>query len=152
MDKPINTMPPEWGRREGIRKSMRPAVTTVERHAHLAAAAYLMRRAGDTAVVVTTDDENREPLAVITTTDIAQAVADGKDVNDVRIEELVGPKPVTAQPTMTVNEATAVMLAEGIRHLPVVEDGRLVGIFDITDACRELFDMDTTTRRSTAPS
>jgi hypothetical protein len=34
-------------RQTTIREVMRPAVTTVERRAHLAAAAFLMRRAGD---------------------------------------------------------------------------------------------------------
>jgi CBS domain-containing protein len=75
---------------------MRPAVTTVARHAHLASAAYLMRKAGDSAVVVTTDD-GRRPIAVITEADITDAVAEARDVNDVRIEPLIGPDPVTVQ-------------------------------------------------------
>jgi CBS domain-containing protein len=117
---------------------MRPAVTTVERHAHLAAAAYLMRRAGDTAVVVTTDDESRRPISIITETDITRAVADGKNLNDSRIDELIGPEPITAQPGTTVNDAAARMLSARIRHLPVVEEGRLVGMIDVSDACRAL--------------
>jgi CBS domain-containing protein len=119
---------------------MRPAVTTVERHAHLAAAAYLMRKAGDTAVVVTTDDESERPIGIITDADISHAVADGKDVNAVRIDELGLPEPVMALPGTTVNEAAALMLSVGVRHLPVVDSGRLVGIVDITDACRALLD------------
>jgi CBS domain-containing protein len=121
---------------------MRPAVTTVERHAHLAAAAYLMRKAGDTAVVITTDDESARPIGIITETDIAQAVADGKDVNDVRIDQLALPEPVMAPPGTTVKEAATLMLSAGIRHLPVVDDGHLLGIVDITDACRALLDAD----------
>jgi signal-transduction protein with cAMP-binding, CBS, and nucleotidyltransferase domain len=31
------------------------------------------------------------------------------------------------------------MLTDGIRHLPVVDDGRLVGIVDLSDLCRVLF-------------
>ena len=64
---------------------MRPAVTSIERYAHIAAAAYLMKQANDTALVVLDDAERRVPIAVITDTDVAQAVADGKDVNNVRI-------------------------------------------------------------------
>jgi CBS domain-containing protein len=126
------------GQRALVRQCIRPAVTTIERHAHLAAAAYLMRRAGDTAVIVTADDESRRPIGVITDTDIAQAVADQRDLNDVRINELVGPEPLTTQPDTTVGEAAALMLSMGLRQLPVVENGHLVGIFDITAACREL--------------
>jgi CBS domain-containing protein len=117
---------------------MRPPVTTVERDAHLAAAAYLMKHAGDTAVVVTTDDESRRPIGIITETDITQAVADGKSLDDSRMNELMGSEPLTAPPGMTVNDAAALMLNAGIRHLPVVDDGRLVGIVDISDACRAL--------------
>lgn len=117
---------------------MRPAATTVERHAHLAAAAYLMKRAGNTALVVTTDDETRRPIGIITATDISNAVADGKDVNDTRIDQLIGPDPVTAPPGTAITEAAALMLSAHIRHLPVVDNGRLLGIVDITDACREL--------------
>jgi len=125
-----------------VRDLMRTPVTTVERHAHLAAAAYLMMRAGETALVVTTDDEAHRPIGIITDTDISIAVARGSDVNEARIDELIGPGPVTAPPGTTPAEAAEIMLAAHIRHLPVVEDGRLVGIIDITDACRALLDAD----------
>jgi CBS domain-containing protein len=140
MDDAPDSAPRGSERQATVRTCSRPAVTTVERHAHLAAAAFLMRRASQTAVVVTTDDESRRPIGVITDTDIAQAVADRRDLDEVRIDELVGPEPVTTRPETAVSEATALMLAAGVRQLPVVEDGRLVGIFDIADACRALLD------------
>jgi CBS domain-containing protein len=140
MDDARDAAPRELVRRATVRRCTRPAVTTVERHAHLAAAAFLMRRARDTAVVVTSDDESRRPIAVITDTDITQAVADGRDLNEARIDELVRAEPVITHPDAAVSEATGLMLSAGIRHLPVVEDGHLVGIFDIADACRALVD------------
>ena len=66
---------------------MRSATTTVEPDAHVASAAWLMKRANDSALVVTSDD-GRVPIAVITDADVSQAVADGRDLNDVRINEL----------------------------------------------------------------
>src|SRR4051794_39543208 len=66
-------------------EGMRPATTTVESRAHLAAAAYLMKRSGDSALVVTTDDENMRPRAVLTEADITKAVADGLDLEETRI-------------------------------------------------------------------
>jgi CBS domain-containing protein len=119
---------------------MRPPVTTVERHAHLAAAAYMMRHAGDTAVVVTTDDDSRRPVGIIIETDIIHAVADGRDLNDTRIDDIIGLDPMTVEPDTSVKDAAKRMLSAHIRHLPVVEAGRLVGIIDITDACRALLD------------
>jgi len=138
MDSKTASTAREPGRQTTVRDVMRPAVTTVERHAHLAGAAYLMRRAGDSAIVVTTDDESRRPLAIITETDITDVVADGKDVNDLRIEQLIGPDPVTVQADTTVNEAAELMLSAGIHHLPVMDNDHLVGIVDISDACRSL--------------
>jgi CBS domain-containing protein len=117
---------------------MRPAVTTVERHSHVAAAAYMMKHARDTAVIVTTDDGTRRPIGIVTETDITDAVAEGKDLNESRIDELDDAAPVTVRPATTANEAAEVLLATGIRHLPVVDDGRLVGIIDVTDVCRAL--------------
>jgi CBS domain-containing protein len=118
-------------RQATVRDSMRPAVTTVELRAHVAAAAYLMRRAHATALVVTTDDASRRPIAIITETDIARAVAARRDINETRIVDLIGPQPITVRPETAVSDAIALMVSAGIRHLPVVEDGRLIGMFDI---------------------
>jgi CBS domain-containing protein len=65
------------------------ATTTVELHAHVAAAVYLMQRTHATALVVITNDASRRPIAIITDTDIARVVADGRDINQIHIEELV---------------------------------------------------------------
>jgi CBS domain-containing protein len=65
------------------------AATTVELHAHVAAAAYLMQRTHATALVVITNDASPRPIAIITDTDIAQVVADGRDINQTHIDELV---------------------------------------------------------------
>jgi CBS domain-containing protein len=75
---------------------------------------------------------------VITDTDIAAAVADGKDPNQVRISDLPDRKPITVPPEETAAAAANLMVSARIRHLPVVDDGRLVGMVDIVDACRGL--------------
>jgi CBS domain-containing protein len=121
-----------------VRDLMRPPVVSVERDAHLAAAAYLMRKAGDTALVVVEDEADLRPVAVITDTDVAAAVADGKDPNDMRISDLPARKPITVPSEETAAAAANLMVASRIRHLPVVDDGRLVGMVDIVDACRGL--------------
>ena len=126
------------GRSTTVAQLMRPAVTTVARHSHVAAAAFMMKHAGDTAVVVTSDDGTGRPIGIFTETDITDAVAEGKDPNESRIDELAGKVPVTVRPATTVNEAAEVLLTTGIRHLPVVDDGRLVGIVDVTDVCGAL--------------
>ena len=123
-----------------IRDVMRPAVTSVERTAHLAAAAYLMKQDNDSALVVVSSDEQMAPLAILTDTDITHAVADGLDLNSVRISDLVRREPTTVSPETSVRDAAELMVKSHFRHLPVVDAGKLVGIVDIADVCRGLLD------------
>ena len=117
---------------------VRPAVTSVERDAHLAAAAYLFKKAGDSALVVINDPTERVPLRVITDSEVAQAVAEGRDPNEVRISDLVSREPMTLSPAADVAAAAELMLSSGVLHIPVVDGKRLLGIVDISDVCRGL--------------
>ena len=119
---------------------MRPPLTTVDQNDHVAAAAYLMRHAGATALVVLDGQSNR-PLGIITEADIVHTVADGRDVNEVRIRDVMttGPTMVTAD--TGIPEAAKTMTTGHFRHLPVVGDGGLTGIVDIRDVCQALLDM-----------
>lgn len=119
---------------------MQPAVTTVEADAHLAAAAYLMKHAGATALVVVDNEQAKRPVGLITDADIAEAVADGKDVNQVRIHDLMTTHPTVITATTSVTDAARSMVTGHYRHLPVVGDAGLIGIVDIEDVCRALLD------------
>jgi CBS domain-containing protein len=117
---------------------MQPALTTVEPDAHLAAAAYLMHHAGTTALVVVDDEDTPQPLGLITEADVVQAVADGKDVNTVRIHDLMTERPTVITATASIRDAARAMIAGHFRHLPVVDDTGLIGMVDIRDVCSAL--------------
>jgi CBS domain-containing protein len=117
---------------------MRPATTTVETDAHLASAAFLMKRAGDSALVVTPEDGVGGPVAIITDAHISQAVADGRNLEETRINQLGLSRPGCVDATMPVTEAAEQMLTDGLEHLPVVSEDRLVGLLDMTAVCRVL--------------
>jgi CBS domain-containing protein len=119
---------------------MHPALTTVEANDHLAAAAYLMKHAGATALVVVDDERSRRPTGLITDTDIVQAVADGQDLNEVRIHDLMTAEPTVIGVATSVRDAARAMLAGHFRHLPVVDGTSLAGIVDISDVCGALLD------------
>ena len=70
---------------------MRSPVTTVQQNDHAAAATYLMKHASASALVVL-DSQAGKPIGIITEADIAHAVADGKDMNEVRIRQLMTTK------------------------------------------------------------
>jgi CBS domain-containing protein len=120
---------------------MRSPLTTVEQQGHVAAAAYLMRHAGATALMVL-DAQDDQPVGIITEANIAHAVADGKDVNSVRIYELMTTHPAVIKTTTNIRDAAQVMTSGHFRHLPVVGDAGLIGIVNITDVCRALLEPD----------
>jgi CBS domain-containing protein len=68
-----------------------PAPRAVESNAHVAAAAYLMKHADLTALAVV-DGEPEQAVGPITTADVARVIADGKNVNDVRVYQLMRSK------------------------------------------------------------
>ena len=118
---------------------MRPALTVVEPNDHLAAASYLMKHAGETAMVVVDHKETERPVGVITEADVVQAIADGKDLNDVRILAIMTGDPTVISPATSIRDAARTMVSGRFRHLPVVdEDKRLVGIVDGLDVCGAL--------------
>ena len=50
-----------------------------------------------------------------------------------RVRDIMTANPVVIEPNITVPAATAVMRQHKIRHLPVVENGRLVGMISLGD-------------------
>ena len=67
---------------------MRPPLTTTNQDDHAAAAAYIMKHAGESALMVL-HAHTGQPIGVITEKDIAHAVAEGKDLGQTRIHDLM---------------------------------------------------------------
>ena len=131
---------------------MRPPLSTVEPNDHVAAAAYLMKHADASALVIL-DPRTGMPAGIVTSTDIAHAVADGRDLNEARIHNLMTEHPVVIDQATSIIDAAKTMTGGHFRHLPVVGDAGLIGMVDITDVCRALLDIDLSaqTASGTAP-
>jgi CBS domain-containing protein len=124
-----------------VAEVMRPPLTTVDPNDHVAAAAYLMGHAGSTALIVLDGRETNRPVGLITEADIVHTVADGKDVNDVRIRDLMTTSLTVVPATTSIRDAADTMVTGHFRHLPVVNDTGLAGIIDIGDVCRALLEL-----------
>jgi CBS domain-containing protein len=75
-----------------------------------------------------------EVVGILTERDILTGVvATGKSADDVKASEIMTPNIVTITPDMTLEEAADVMTENKIKKLPVVHEGRLVGIVTATD-------------------
>jgi CBS domain-containing protein len=99
-----------------------------------------MKHAGATALVVVDGEQTRRPVGLITEADIVRAVADGKDLNDVRIYDLMTAHPIVIRATTPIRDAATSMMAGHFRHLPVVDDAGLIGMVDIADVAGALLD------------
>jgi CBS domain-containing protein len=135
--------PPRAAATGTVADVMHPALTTVEQDGHMAAAAYLMKRAHATALVVIDDEDTQRPIGLISEADFVKAVADGNDADTVRVHDLMTREPAVIAATTTVRDAAETMLSGNFRHLVITDEGRLTGILDIQDVCRALLDLPT---------
>jgi CBS domain-containing protein len=137
MSQPQTTFPQSSSALTVVADIMQPPLTTVERYDHVAAAAYLMRHAGSTALMVL-DATTDQLIGIITESDVAHAVADGKDVDEVRIHNVMTTRPTVITPATSIRDAAEVMISSHFKHLPVMDDTGLRGVVDISDVCRAL--------------
>jgi len=72
-------------------------------------------------------------LGIITERDILQAVADGKPLDATKVKDVMKTDVVTAHASTTLREAAKLMTEHWIRHLPVVDGGKLVGVISQRD-------------------
>lgn len=78
-------------------------------------------------------DANQNVIGMITDRDIClRCVADNLP-NSTPVQQVMSQNVVTASPDMTVDKAAHLMSDRQIRRLPVVENGKMVGIVAIGD-------------------
>jgi CBS domain-containing protein len=83
------------------------------------------RRVG--AVLVT--DGDKHLIGIFTGRDvISRIVAAGKNASKTKLSEVMTPNPITMSPEKTVIEALRLMWDGGFRHIPLVQDEKLIGI------------------------
>jgi CBS domain-containing protein len=70
---------------------------------------------------------------IFTERDVLRAAADGGDLSSAKVSNWMTRNPVTAEPTTDVDEASALMLTNGFRHLPVCDGNTLVGVVSLRD-------------------
>lgn len=114
-----------------VREMMTGDPEHVEDDATIADVADVMRKLNVGSVPVVTGGAIQ---GIVTDRDIAlRAVAEDRAPGDVRAGEIATASPVTVSPEMSVEAAGRLMAEHQIRRLPVVEDGRLVGMLSLGD-------------------
>ena len=118
-----------------ILKNKGAAVVTAVQGESLQRIAQLIAEYRIGAVVVV--DEDDLPVAIVSERDIVNALAGfGASVLEMPASRVMSRGLLTCSLDQTADELLAVMTQSRVRHLPVVDDGRLVGIVSIGDVVK----------------
>jgi len=120
------------------RQRRRKDPVTIAAGATIGRAAELMDRMVVGAVVVV--DGDGRPVGIVTDRDIVvRAVA--RDVPaDARVDSIMTTDVVTLDAAAEVDEALTLLYQKPFRRLPLVEDGRMVGMLTVDDLALDLVD------------
>ena len=79
-------------------------------------------------------DNDGKLAGIVSERDISKAVNhDAKNLNHRRVGDLVTNRVITCAPDYSVFDVMILMDDNHIRHLPVIDDGKLVGILSMRD-------------------
>ncbi|HCC00433.1 MAG TPA: CBS domain-containing protein [Ruminococcaceae bacterium] len=68
---------------------------------------------------------------------VLRCVAENKNVNSVKVSDVCSNGMVSVRPQDPVSNAMHLMSAEQVRRLPVIDQGKLVGMLSFADIARE---------------
>lgn len=113
-----------------VRNLMKAPVVTIEPGRSVREAAMLMQDNVIGSVVV---HESGRAVGIMTERDVLRAVAEGRDVEQTSVDDLMTKNLVTGAPNWDVVVAASVMTAHRIRHLVVQEQDRVLGVLSLRD-------------------
>jgi signal-transduction protein with cAMP-binding, CBS, and nucleotidyltransferase domain len=82
-------------------------------------------------------DEGRL-AGILTERDLARAIADGADPRQTTAADYMTAEPAVVELEDDAKTTASTMLDLGIRHLPVVQDGKVLGVVSIRDVLSDL--------------
>lgn len=96
----------------------------------------LMAEKGIGAVLVLDGDK---VAGIMSERDYARKVAlKGKTAEETRVSEIMTEDVIYVEPSQPIEECMALMVGKRIRHLPVLDDGKLAGIISIGDVVKAM--------------
>ncbi len=113
-----------------IRSIYRPDVISVDAGDSLSDAASRMQFYEVGSLMVF---DGYELVGIITERDLLKSIAEGADPEEMPVRRYMTERPVVVGPDSDAEEAVQTMLDLGVRHLPVMEGDRLVGMVSARD-------------------
>src|SRR5690242_14176499 len=109
-------------------------VVTAEPAERISDVAQRMRDRKVGSVVVIDHDERA--IGILTERDMLRLAGAGSDAATAKVSEWMTADPDTTSPDVEATEAFASLAEHGYRHIPVVDDSKLVGIVSMRDLMR----------------
>ncbi len=120
------------------------AVQTIHPEATLAEVVKKLVDCNIGSLVVCSADaaaESRQPVGIITERDILHACAsEGASLAGTVVGDAMTAQPICGTPADTIDHTLGLMTERRMRHLPVLQDGLLVGIVSIGDLVKAQHD------------
>lgn len=113
-----------------LRDVMSSSVTTMDGSSSVADAAAEMVSGRFGSVLVT---QGSMLLGIFTERDVMRAAATAADLATDPVVKWMTPDPITRPPETPTDEAAELLIANGFRHLPVVDESGLIGIVSLRD-------------------
>ncbi len=80
-------------------------------------------------------------VGILTFHELLRALATRQgSLGEVKVSEIMVRNPVTATPEMAVNDLRRTMIDTGARYLPVVQDGKLIGVISFRDVAKAVLE------------
>ncbi len=113
-----------------VREVMNRQIVTAKPELSLKEASKVMTdmRIGSLLVV-----EKEKILGIVTGSDVLKAVASGKDPERTLVESSMSKNVKIIEPEKTIEEAVSIMVENKIKKLPVVDEGKIIGIITASD-------------------
>ena len=110
-------------------------VMTTTPQSTLREAAHMLKTHRIGALVVVEEDS---PVGIVSERDIVNAVADvGAEAIDAPVDNFMSRDMITCGLDDTTDQLMEVMTEKRVRHLPVLENGKLVGLVSIGDVVKQ---------------
>lgn len=118
-----------------MKNIMTKVVTTITPEDTVERAAQMMKEHNVGSIPVC---RGEEVVGIITDRDITlRSSAQGQNVRQQKVSEIMSSNPVTGTPNMDVHEAARLMSERQIRRLPIVDNNKVVGIVALGDLAVE---------------
>jgi CBS domain-containing protein len=102
-------------------------------------AALAMERSAVGCVLVTMDDRGQKVVGILTERDLVRRVLTKEgDMTGTRLSSIMSSPLIVISSDATIEEAARIMERNGVRRLPVLDRGGLVGVVTVDDLAKAL--------------